>query len=128
MTPRSCLHMGGRFMFLKNNSDRFCFLCKNPPVASHQNEIQGPSPWPARPAWSAQSLFLLLFISHIFLPLWSSLTSLPAVSQKLQPSSPFWTCVLLSLNQQLSNFTQLSSHVTVSDHSVYSNTVLLFSK
>lgn len=58
MTPRSCLHMIGRFMFLKNNSDRFCFLCKNPPVASHQSEIQGSSLWPAGPAQSASlSLF-----------------------------------------------------------------------
>ena len=112
-------------MFLKNNSDRFCSLCKNPPVASHQSGIQGSSPWPAGPA---QSLSLLVLISHLSRPPWSSLSSLPAVPHKLQPPSHSWTRVLLPLNHQLSDFAQLSSHVTVSDHSACSGTVLLFSK
>lgn len=110
----------------KNNSDRFCFLCKNPPVASHPEWDPGSLAVACTACLSAQSFFSCS--SHIFLPSGPASPSLPAVSQKLQPCSHFWTCVLLSLNHQLSNFTQLSSHVTVSDHSVCSNTVLLFSK
>lgn len=127
MTPRSCLHMVGRFMFLKNNSDRFCFLCKNPPVASHQNEIQGSSPWPAGPAQSAS---LSLFSCSSPTSLSRSGPASPAFLLPLKNSSLLRTfapvCSFLCI---VSSLTLLSSlHVTVSDHSVYSNTVLLFSK